>query len=332
MRFFDSLRYELEFGFISSKGSMPSLIRRLIAGGKRRARRDRRGQRTEALYDAALRLLATHDYERISIAAIAREAGCSVGAFYGRFLDKNAFLHAVISSAFRALMAESTHDLAKERWHESSRAETISGLVHHVVTQLSRDQAAGALRAAVKLATVRPAAAEPLVEYRAAVADRAVALLVPRPSPAGSVQAVRTAVQVVFATVIDATLESADPNHPGRRQMIEALTDLTTAYLRQAQKGSGAADSEAKPAEVRTPAPEPKTTTHRSSREPPSRDGLLRPEAKPLAKAADTTPRRGARPGATRPALKDPRDAKPSTTQETGLSTRSAGKRRYRLL
>ncbi len=269
---------------------MHGLIRTFIAGAKRRARHARKGQRTEALYDAGLRLLATHDYERISIAAIAREAGCSVGAFYVRFPDKNAFLHSVISSGFRALIAESTHDLARERWQESSRAETISGLVHHVVSQLSRDQVAGAVRAAVKLATIRLAAAEALVEYRAAVADCAVALLVPRPSPAGTVQAVRTAVRVVFATVIDATLQSADPHRPGRRQMIETLTDFTTAYLRQPHKGSEAAGRQG-----RSEKP-PK------SKAPQSRNGLLRPEVRPLAKASRTTPRKGSQPGVTRPA------------------------------
>jgi AcrR family transcriptional regulator len=262
-----------------------------------------------------------HDYERISIAAIAREAGCSVGALYARFRDKNAFLQSVIASGFHALTVESTHDLARERWHGSSQAKTIAGLVHHVVTQLSRDQAAGAVRAAVKLATIRPAAAEPLVGYRSAVADRAVGLLAPHPSPAGAAQAVRTAVQVVFATVIDATLPSADSHRPRQRQMTETLTDLMAAYLRQAQRGPGAADKQ------------DRSDESPQSKEPQSRAGLLRPEAKTLAKATDTTRQtRATRSGAARPALKDPKNVRPARPEEAGPKTAAVGRRRYRLL
>ena len=232
---------------------MPRFIQKLTGSVNGRVRRRQREQRTGALYDAALRLLAKRDYEKISIATIARDAGCSVGAFYGRFRDKDAFLQSVISSTFRTLMVESTHDLAPERWRGSPRSKTIHGLVHHIVTQLSRDQAAGAVRAAVKLSMIEPAAAEPFLEYRTAVADCAVALLAPRPSP-DAVHAVRMAVRVIFATVIDATLRRA--GHLGSRQMIEALTALTAAYLRLAHKGSGAADREAESDGVPKPAAE----------------------------------------------------------------------------
>ena len=161
---------------------MPGFIQGLIGNTRRRTRRGQRERRTEALYDAALRLLAKRDYEKISIATIGREAGCSVGAFYSRFRDKNVFLQSVISTAFHMLTVETAHDLDPEHWRSNPKNKTINGLVRHVVTQMSRDQAAGAVRAALKLATIKPDAAEPFLEYRAAVTGHAIALLAPRPA------------------------------------------------------------------------------------------------------------------------------------------------------
>ena len=46
----------------------------------RRIKDWRQHHRTEALTEAGVRLLALRDYDRISVAKIAKEAGCSVGA------------------------------------------------------------------------------------------------------------------------------------------------------------------------------------------------------------------------------------------------------------
>lgn len=47
------------------------------------------------ILDAVLALLDRHDFDRITVPQIVARAGCSVGAFYGRFRDKEALLEAL---------------------------------------------------------------------------------------------------------------------------------------------------------------------------------------------------------------------------------------------
>jgi AcrR family transcriptional regulator len=63
-----------------------------------------RAQKTrDKLLSAGAKLLKDHSLDDISIAQIAREAGCSVGVFYFRFQDKDAF--------FRFLLDQTLHDI-----------------------------------------------------------------------------------------------------------------------------------------------------------------------------------------------------------------------------
>ena len=60
-----------------------------------------RSRRTmEKLFTAAERVFVRDGFAAASVAGIAREAGVSVGAFYGRFADKHAFLEAFFDRSF----------------------------------------------------------------------------------------------------------------------------------------------------------------------------------------------------------------------------------------
>lgn len=210
---------------------MPNIIRRMARGAKSRIRRGLRDGRTWSLYEAALRRLAAKDYEQISIAEIARGAGCSVGAFYSRFRDKDAFLHLVTVSAFGALTDDAKRELDPTQWRRASRAKIVDGIVRHIANQMSRGRAAGVTRATLKLAMTNPDALEPFLKYRASVADCAVALLVPKLSLGDAAGSVRIAVQMIFGVVTDATLQNAGPLRVGSRRMIRSLSALTAGYL-----------------------------------------------------------------------------------------------------
>ncbi len=216
---------------------MPNLIRRMVRGPKSRIKQGLRDGRTWALYEAALRRLASKDYEQVSIAEIARGAGCSVGAFYGRFGDKNAFLSMVISSAFHSLRTAADRDLDPKQWRGIAREKVVEAIVRHVVTNMSSPKQAGVTRAALKLAMIKPDALEPLQEYRASVSDHAVALLAPRLSFSDAQGPIRTAMQLIFGTVIDSTLQNAGPLRAGSRRMINTLTTLTVSYVKLPRKG-----------------------------------------------------------------------------------------------
>jgi AcrR family transcriptional regulator len=84
-----------------------------------------RSRRTvEKLFAAAERVFIREGFAAASVAGIAREAGVCVGAFYGRFADKPAFLEAFFDRSFergraeidaRALAAAAADDTAAER-------------------------------------------------------------------------------------------------------------------------------------------------------------------------------------------------------------------------
>jgi len=246
---------------------MPKLIRRMVRSAKRRIERGLRDRRTWALYTAALQRLASKDYERLSIAEIVRGAGCSVGAFYSRFSDKNAFLYMVISSSFDTLRSAGDRDLDPKPWRGVAREKVVEGIVRHVVTRMSNPTEAGTTRAALKLATMKPEALKPLHEYRASVADHAVTLLASRLSLSDAQGSIREAVQLIFSMVIDSTLQDTGPLRAGSRRMINALTGLTVSYLKmprqglsadnddddEAAKGTASADTAAKGQTVNEP-------------------------------------------------------------------------------
>lgn len=222
---------------------MPDLVQKMVRSPKSRIKRGLQDGRTRALYDAALGRLATKDYEQISIVEIVRGAGCSVGAFYSRFRDKDTFLQMVIAEAFRTLTDNVKRDFDPAQWGNVSRTKIVDGIVRHVASQMSRARLAGVTRAAVKLGMTKPDALEPFLNYRASVADCAVALLVPQLSFEGTARPVRIAVQMVFGIVTDAALHHMRPLRAGSRRMINALSAVMISYLKlSAEKHSGESD------------------------------------------------------------------------------------------
>ena len=80
---------------------------------RRRATRDR-------LMDAAVELLLEGSFDQKPLEAIARRAGCTVGAFRGRFADKEALLRAVHERFVSEAAATADAVLAIERWEGCS--------------------------------------------------------------------------------------------------------------------------------------------------------------------------------------------------------------------
>ncbi len=69
-----------------------------IANAGERPVKQTRGRRTrDRLLHAGQRLVAKREFDSMSVAEIARAAGCSVGAFYLRFQDKDGFFRALVA-------------------------------------------------------------------------------------------------------------------------------------------------------------------------------------------------------------------------------------------
>ena len=68
-----------------------------LRGPGRRIRQERGRKTRDALIATGFRLLKEHEFEFITVADLAREAGYSVGAFYSRFRSKGEFLDALVA-------------------------------------------------------------------------------------------------------------------------------------------------------------------------------------------------------------------------------------------
>lgn len=93
------------------------------------AKQDRAERTIDALIDAAGRLFAENGAEATSIADIAREAGCSVGAVYHHFDDKNALLRALVNRKIEIYQTVGAAALDPARWEGASILDILRGFM-----------------------------------------------------------------------------------------------------------------------------------------------------------------------------------------------------------
>ena len=92
-------------------------------------------------------LIAEKGFEDTPISEIVRHAGSSVGAFYARFEDKHALLHAISGRFVEQAMATADSALDLTSWNEDPIDEVLRSVVRFLVS-IYREQA-GLLRAFV---------------------------------------------------------------------------------------------------------------------------------------------------------------------------------------
>jgi len=94
-----------------------------------------RSQETlDRLLDAAEALVAQKGFEDTPVAEIAQRAGSSVGAFYARFQDKDALLHALYDRYYEQAIATADAALDPARWEDARIAEILDAVVHFLVS------------------------------------------------------------------------------------------------------------------------------------------------------------------------------------------------------
>ena len=94
-----------------------------------------RSQQTlERLLDAAEALLVESGSSGLTVAAVARRASSSVGAFYARFSDKEALLGTLHVRACEQSVATAAAALDPERWHGTPLAACLEELVAFILT------------------------------------------------------------------------------------------------------------------------------------------------------------------------------------------------------
>ena len=87
----------------------------------------------ERLLDATAALLAEKPFDQASVAEIVQRAGTSVGAFYGRFADKESLLDCFDERFFELGRAACDEFFASDQWRAASLEESAAQLVSLLV-------------------------------------------------------------------------------------------------------------------------------------------------------------------------------------------------------
>jgi len=185
-----------------------------------------------ALLKAGRELLETHDLHAMSVATLAAANGMSVGSFYGRFKDKEAF--------FATLQTEITAEWIEEARRtlegDACRGLTATERVHRICKLVARliRQDAGFLRAALKHEATSPTAWTPIKQAGQEVAALAVEALRPALPPgadASSVARIRFALQVVYSTCFNGILHDPGPIPVASTRLERELARMMCLYL-----------------------------------------------------------------------------------------------------
>lgn len=238
------VKYEPEFGFCFAMSRSPATVASAAAAAPEapsasRARpqvlplKQARAQRTRHnLLQAGRALLQDGGFDQVSIAQIAKRAGCSVGAFYFGFRDKEAFFRFLLSD----LAAEVQHDceqaMAPPRLQGLGRERLVHRCVEHFVQTMRHHE--GLLRTVMQH-TVRDEA-----EWRSMhglglwMAERYAERLLPL-YPEGEQQRVHdnalTGFMIVMGFVANAVLRRPSPLHLHSPELVGWLTHVLQACL-----------------------------------------------------------------------------------------------------
>ena len=178
--------------------------------GSHPVKQSRARQTRDRLLAAGFRLLRRKQFDELSVADIARAAGCSVGSFYVRFVDKDQFFLAIAESfrAQRRSDLESLYDdTGRDSLVERALARELAVVVDH----------ANLWRAALRKSVAEPAFWEDFREMGRQSVRRFLerhAQLLGRALSDVETEQIRFAFQVVRGTLNNTLL-----NQPGPLQL-----------------------------------------------------------------------------------------------------------------
>lgn len=96
------------------------------------------------ILDAAAQILETKTFEELTISEVVQQAGTSVGAFYGRFRDKDGLLQALDERFFLNFERSFNAMLSQSGWADQPLARIVQDAVEFMVTAYGKEQ--GVLR------------------------------------------------------------------------------------------------------------------------------------------------------------------------------------------
>jgi AcrR family transcriptional regulator len=177
------------------------------------SRQKRSRETTSALLKAGAEMLRTHSLAELSIEALCREVGATVGAFYSRFESKEAYFNVLIELAARDGGRTLTQIPSTAKLKEIDLARLCFALVRGTIGWM-RDHE-GVLRAALQHGdTKRPGTWRPFKRLAGGATLRATPLLLSamgKGRKPAKTRAIAFAFQVMFGTLVNAILNDPGP-------------------------------------------------------------------------------------------------------------------------
>jgi AcrR family transcriptional regulator len=199
------------------------------------SRQKRSRETTAALLQAGAEMLRTHSLAELSIEALCRQVGATVGAFYSRFESKDAYFNALMALAARDGESRLSRMKQDKRLADADLAELSLLLVRGTTGWIRNHE--GVLRAALQHDNTRPDRWSTFKALaRANVADAAPILLgaMGRGNKAAKTRAIAFGFQVVLGTLVNAILNDPGPLSIHHREMEERLGHCLLLLLQAA--------------------------------------------------------------------------------------------------
>jgi AcrR family transcriptional regulator len=196
------------------------------------SRQQRSRETTAALLQAGAELLRTHSLAELSIEALCRQVGATVGAFYSRFESKEAYFNALMALAARDGESRLSRMQEDKRLAEADLAGRSRLLVRGLVVWIRNHE--GVLRAALQHGDTRPDRWSTFKELaRANVANATPILLgaMGRERKAAKTRAIGFGFQVVLGTLVNAILNNPGPLSIHDEELEDRLADCLLLLL-----------------------------------------------------------------------------------------------------
>ncbi len=204
------------------------------------SRQKRSRETTAALLQAGAEMLRTHSLAELSIEALCRQVGATVGAFYSRFESKDAYFNALMALAARDGESRLSRMKEDKRLADADLAELSRLLVRGTTGWIRNHE--GVLRAALQHDDTRPDRWSTFKALaRANVANATPILLgaMGRGNKAAKTRAIAFGFQVVLGTLVNAILNDPGPLSIHDREMEERLGELPAAVAAGGDDGAG---------------------------------------------------------------------------------------------
>jgi AcrR family transcriptional regulator len=176
------------------------------------SRQKRSRETTAALLQAGAEMLRTHSLAELSIEALCRQVGATVGAFYSRFESKDSYFNALMALAARDGESRLSRMKAGSRSADADLAELSRRLVRGTIGWMRNHE--GVLRAALQHDDTRPDRWSTFKELaRANVANATPILLgaMGRGRKAAKTRTIGFGFQIVLGTLVNAILNDPGP-------------------------------------------------------------------------------------------------------------------------